>query len=233
MLVIGGGKDDEPDKPTTLDPCFPCKPVDTTEQDDDPHVQIISAGDLYDVEIRGNTIEDMGANGISAVRFFDLAKKPILIAVRGLHIKCSNRIRRCLRRPINPPPQAMQWMVAYGGIALARATDLRVCGNEIAGNGVDHLEPVCGVFAIMAEGVQLERNRQRSAQRRATGECQGWTARRDLDLVGVLRLNLARPTGAGHEALRRRACRGAARCLPWSTICMLSRGTGNPISERP
>ena len=158
VLVVGGGKDDEPDKPTTLDPCFPCKPVDTTEQDDDPHVQIISAGDLYDIEIRGNTIEDMGANGISAVRFFDLAKKPILVGVRGLHIEC-NRIRRCLRRAINPPPQAMQWMVAYGGIALARATDLRVCGNEIAGNGVDHLEPVCGVFAIMAEGVQLERNR--------------------------------------------------------------------------
>jgi hypothetical protein len=131
VLVVDGGEDDQPDKPTTIDPC---RPVDTTD-DDDPNVQIVSAGDLYDIEIRGNTIEDMGANGISAVRFFDLAKKPILIGVHGLHIE-RNRIRRCLRRPINPPRQAMQWLVAYGGIALARATDLRVCDNEIARNGV-------------------------------------------------------------------------------------------------
>ncbi len=158
VLVIRGGDHDEPDKPTTFDPCFPCRPVDSTEQDDDPHVRIISAGDLYDIEIRGNTIEDMGANGISVVRFFDLVKQPILIGVRGLQI-ASNRIRRCLRRPINPPPQAMQWMAAYGGIALARATDLRVYDNEIVENGVDHLEPVCGVFALFVDSVQIDRNR--------------------------------------------------------------------------
>jgi len=158
LLVVGGGRDDEPDKPTTFDPCFPCWPVDITEEDDDPNVRVISAGDLYDIEIRGNTIEDMGANGIAVVRFFHLGKLPILITVRGLHI-ASNVIRRCLRRAINPPPQAMQWMVAYGGITLARVTGLRVRDNEIVGNGVDHLEPVCGVFALMAQNAEIDRNR--------------------------------------------------------------------------
>jgi hypothetical protein len=159
VRVVGGDDDsDEPDKPTTFDPCFPCRPVDTTEEDDDPDVRIISAGDLYDIEIRGNTIEDMGANGIAVVRFFNVAKLPILVGVRGLHIE-SNLIRRCLRRAINPPPQAMQWFVAYGGITLAHVTDLRVIDNEITRNGVDHLEPVCGVFALIAENALLERNR--------------------------------------------------------------------------
>lgn len=157
-VLLVGGKDDEPDKPATLDPCFPCKPVDVTEDEDEPKLQVISAGDLYDIEIRGNTIEDMGANGIAVVRFWNLAKQPILIAVRGLRIE-RNVIRRCLRRPINPPPQALQWMVGYGGIALARATALRVRDNEIVGNGVSHLEPVCGVVALLVENAVLERNR--------------------------------------------------------------------------
>jgi len=156
---IGGDDGDQPDQPGSEDPCEPCRPVDTGGGDGGGG-RIVSAGNLYDIEIRDNRIEYMGANGISVVRFFALGKAPILVGVYGLHI-ISNLIRRCLRREIEPPKVAMEWLIGYGGIALAIARDLRICDNEIAENGVSHLEPICGVFALVVENVQIDRNRIR------------------------------------------------------------------------
>ncbi len=154
--------DDEPDQPPSLDPCDPCRPPDLTSIPDpqNPNVVWVSAGDLYDVEIRGNTITDMGISGISVVRFFDPAQGGDLIGVNGLHI-ADNRITRCMRRTPAVASQAMQWLVAYGGIALARVRDLRILRNEIVANGQNHLLPICGVYAITVQGMQLDENRIR------------------------------------------------------------------------
>src|SRR5262249_35064265 len=70
-----------------------------------------------------------------------------------------NGIRHCMRREVNPPSAAMQWLVAYGGISLAVVYDLRIDDNEIEHNGVSHLEPICGVFAIAVQNLQIDRNR--------------------------------------------------------------------------
>jgi len=159
-IIVEGGKDeDQPDVPGSEDPCFPCKDVDSSGGGItiEP-VRVRSAGNLYDIEIRDNTIDDMGANGISVVRYFGIGNVPILVTVNGLHIT-SNVIRRCLRREIAPPPPAIQWVIGYGGIALAMARDLRVCDNEIIYNGASHLEPVCGLFAIAVENALIDRNR--------------------------------------------------------------------------
>lgn len=156
-FLVRGSDDDVPDKPGTLDPCDPCRPLDETD-DGGGNVVVRSAGDLEDIVIKDNLISHMGANGISVARFFNLAKLPILINVKGLHI-ASNSILKCVRRTINPPSAAMQWMVGYGGIALALATDLRVIDNEIVENGVNHTEPVCGVFALGVENAHIEGNR--------------------------------------------------------------------------
>jgi hypothetical protein len=161
LVFVGSGRPEHtPDRPSAFDPCDPCRPVDTTDDPSDPDgtVRVDSAGDLYDIEICDNRIEHMGANGISAVRFFNLAKQPILVKVNGLSVH-HNRIRKCLRRQIQPPSEAMQWIVAYGGIVLALASDLRIHDNEIRENGVDHLEPVVGIFAIGVEGLLVDRNR--------------------------------------------------------------------------
>jgi hypothetical protein len=152
--------DDTPDRPSSEDPCDPCRPVDLTD-DDDPaggNVRFESAGDLYDIRISGNRISDMGINGIGVVRFFDLATGGDMIGVHGLHIT-DNFITRCMRRDQKQVSQAMQFLVAYGGISLAKVTDLRILRNEIVSNGTSHLEPICGVFAIFAEGLQLDDNR--------------------------------------------------------------------------
>jgi hypothetical protein len=53
----------------------------------------------------------------------------------------------------------MQFLTGYGGISLAKVTDLRVLRNEIVNNGVSHIFPICGVFAIFVQGLQLDDNR--------------------------------------------------------------------------
>ncbi|HEV7389955.1 MAG TPA: DUF6519 domain-containing protein [Gemmatimonadaceae bacterium] len=153
------GDDDTPDGPASEDPCDPCKPVDLTEEEpNDDNVRFVSAGDLYDIEIAGNRITDMGINGIGVVRFFDLTRLGDFIGVHGLHI-ADNFIARCMRRDSAQIRQSMLSLVAYGGIALAKVSDLRVLRNEIVANGASHLQPICGVFAIIAQGVVIDDNR--------------------------------------------------------------------------
>ena len=151
---------DIPDKPDSKDPCDPCKPPDLTDPPDPQgRPRFVSAGDLYDIKIIGNRITDMGINGIGVVRFFDITKGGDMIGVHGLHIT-DNYITRCMRRILGQiTTPSMLLLVAYGGIALAKVTDLRVLRNEIVNNGTSHLEPICGVFAIVVEGLQLDDNR--------------------------------------------------------------------------
>ena len=160
QLIGSNDKDDTPDKPTSEDPCDPCKPPDLTDEPDpnNPNVRFVSAGDLYDIRITGNRISDMGINGIGVVRFFDLANKGDMIGVHGLYI-ADNLITRCMRRNLSQVSKAMQAFVAYGGIALAKVSDLRVLRNEILSNGTTYIQPICGVFAIIVQGLQLDDNR--------------------------------------------------------------------------
>jgi hypothetical protein len=151
---------DTPDRPSSEDPCDPCRPVDQTD-DNDPagtNVRFESAGDLYDIKIVGNRISDMGINGIGVVRFFNLARGGDMIGAHGLHIS-DNFITRCMRRNVAQVSQAMQFLAGYGGIALAKVSDLRILRNEIVNNGASHLQPICGVFAIFVQGLQLDDNR--------------------------------------------------------------------------
>ena len=161
-LQVFGAPDpnDHPDKPNSEDPCDPCRPGDLS--DGDPggpgNVRFVSAGDLYDIEIAGNRITDMGLSGISVVRFFNVLAGGDLITVHGLHI-IDNFITRCVRRDLAVINPVMQFFTGYGGIALAGATDLRILRNEIINNGISHVQPICGVFAVIVEGLQLDDNR--------------------------------------------------------------------------
>ena len=160
LAKTGGDGGDIPDDPEQPDPCDPCKPVDTTDEDnpDGSPPKFVSAGDLYDIEIARNRITDMGTNGIGVVRFFDIVNRGDLIGVHNLHI-LDNVITRCMRRDIAPVRKAMEWLVAYGGIVLAKVSDLRILRNEIINNGRHHLFPICGVYAILVQGLQLDDNR--------------------------------------------------------------------------
>lgn len=145
------------------DPCAPCAPTDHGSEDDgeegDGQVHYESAGDLYDIEISGNVISRHGANGIAVVRFFGLRGGGLpLVSVHGLTI-ADNRIIGCLRHEIAAPTsQLMQLLLGYGGIALAFTTELVIEGNRIEDNGLNWRDPICGIFVLVADGLQIEHN---------------------------------------------------------------------------
>lgn len=143
--------------PPKLDPCFPCRPGDTSIPGGDTTTRIGSEGDLYDIEIVGNRICNMGLDGIGVAGFFSLGKVDEFISVHGLLID-RNEISRCLRRQLDDILQTMMNAIGYGGIALADVDHLVVRDNVITDNGPDFRQPVCGIFVLHGEGMEISRN---------------------------------------------------------------------------
>lgn len=144
-----------------FDPCDPCNPGDgyVPPGGADPEFPgFESAGTLYDILIERNRILSMGMNGIGVVAFFSLAQQDEFISVDGLRI-LGNEIRNCLRRPIAAIPSHMQNAMGYGGISLADVENLVINHNKIEDNGPSHIEPVCGVFVLHGEGIDISDNR--------------------------------------------------------------------------
>ena len=117
-----------------------------------------SAGALYEIRIERNRITNMGLCGIGVVGFFDLDAADEFISVVGLDI-LGNRITRCLFRELAPIPENMRTFMAYGAVALADVEDLRFYDNVVEDNGPDERFPVCGLFVLHGEGLDIHRNR--------------------------------------------------------------------------
>jgi hypothetical protein len=143
------------------DPCNPCLPGDTgvpPDRGDDGGQRTISAGALYDIRIAFNRIFDMGLNGIGVIGFFDLSGADEMISVERLTI-LDNIIKRCLRRTLAPISTARQDSIGYGAIALADVSELVIHDNVLQNNGFSDLDPVCGIFVLHGEGIDICRNR--------------------------------------------------------------------------
>ncbi|MCB1852636.1 MAG: hypothetical protein KDI83_17965 [Gammaproteobacteria bacterium] len=119
---------------------------------------MLSAGALYDIRIERNRIRDMGLAGIGVAGFFDLAQQDQLISVVGLAI-LGNEISGCLRRELAPIAETMRDYAGYGAVTLADVEQLRFHDNQILDNGPDHQYPVCGLFLLHGEGLDICRNR--------------------------------------------------------------------------
>ena len=140
-------------------PFFPCwpggghiPPGSGTPEDPTP-----TAGPpLREILIERNRIEAMGVNGISVVGFFTNDEQGV-ISVEDLTI-IGNLIRRCLRRPVEDVLDEMIDRMGFGGIVLADVELLAIRDNRVEENGDDHLEPICGVYVLHGEGVDLSRN---------------------------------------------------------------------------
>jgi hypothetical protein len=125
----------------------------------DGGVKLVSDGLLSDIVIERNHILDMGLNGIGVAGFFgapDTDRPPIF--VQGLSID-ANEIRRCLHRSIAQIRREVSAFMGYGGIALADVQRLYIRSNVIADNGSDSVGPVCGVFVLHGEGMEITHNR--------------------------------------------------------------------------
>lgn len=143
------------------DPCDPCKPGDTQVppgggEEGEPEFE--SAGALYDIRIERNRIEAMGLSGIGVVGFFDLAEQDEFISVVTLDV-LGNRITGCLLRELAEIPANMQAFMAYGAVVLADVEDLRFYDNVVENNGPDQRYPVCGLYVLHGEGLDIHRNR--------------------------------------------------------------------------
>lgn len=141
------------------DPCNPCKPGDILfrpgrQGRDD---RTTSAGPLTEIRIERNRIYDMGLNGIGVVAFFDLRNSAEMIVAQRLEI-LGNDIRRCLLRRIEEIPTPMRDRMGYGGIALAAVEDLTIYDNRIEDNGRNRVDPICGIFILLAQGFDISRN---------------------------------------------------------------------------
>jgi len=142
------------------DPCDPCRPGDSGDPGGDPDGggRFVSGGALDEIRIERNRIFDMGMNGIGVAGFFNLANVDEFISIHILTI-IGNDIRRNLRRSLAPIPQSMLSSMGYGGIQLADVEHLTIRDNVIEDNGPDHLQPICGVYVLHAEGMEVSRNR--------------------------------------------------------------------------
>lgn len=142
------------------DPCDPCTPgsafIPPDATANGTYYQ--TTGSLYDIRIERNRIQHMGLNGIGVVSFFDLDAEDEFISVDGLKI-LGNNINDCLWRDLEVIPDNMKESMGYGGIALADVDDLIIHDNVIENNGPNHLNPICGIFVLHAEGVDIIRNR--------------------------------------------------------------------------
>lgn len=97
-------------------------------------------------------------NGIGVAAFFNLDRVDEFITVEQLTI-VANCIRGCLRRPLTPIDAAMIDSMGYGGIQLADVSYLLIRENLIEDNGPSHLEPVCGIYLLHGEGIEISANR--------------------------------------------------------------------------
>ena len=150
-------------KQPAVDPCDPATPATgvlgvTWVSWQGSEVRAASAGTLTEILIERNRIYDMGMNGIGVVGFFDLEGADEFITVEKLSI-IGNDIRRCLQRTIAPISTRMLNSSGYGGISLADVEQLVIRDNLIADNGLSDLEPICGIFVLHAEGLEISRNR--------------------------------------------------------------------------
>ncbi len=117
----------------------------------------VSAGDLYGIRIERNRIEYMGLNGISVVTFFDLESADEFISIDELDI-IGNQIQYCLTRDLQTTPDNMRNSMGYGAISLADVDNLKIYDNKLENNGPNHLLPVCGIYLLIGEGVDISRN---------------------------------------------------------------------------
>src|SRR3972149_421193 len=81
-----------------------------------------------------------------------------IVSVQGLRID-DNEIRRCLSRPVASAGERSIETMGFGGISLADADGLTIRKNVIEDNGPDYLDPVCGIFMLHGEGVEIADNR--------------------------------------------------------------------------
>jgi hypothetical protein len=113
---------------------------------------------LYEIAIEENHIQQMGLSGIGVVAFLSSKNIGLVVRVEDLCIY-RNVIQRCALRI---PTQLLAELLdeaAYGGIVLAACENACIRENRVEENGISHREPVCGIFVLHGDKIEISNNR--------------------------------------------------------------------------
>jgi len=111
---------------------------------------------LTDIAIEENTVRDMELSGISALNLND-SKGESLIYCNDISIR-NNKITHCGLK-IPDEDQGNIFRLGFGGIILAFAEDVLIRENRVEENGNSQLDPVCGIFILYGERIDVSNNR--------------------------------------------------------------------------
>ena len=90
--------------------------------------------------------------------FFDLDQSDDFISVENLEIS-NNLIQGCLSSQLPAVEAELEDDIGYGGIALSDTLNLLIHHNHILDNGLSHIDPICGIYVLHGEGVEICDNR--------------------------------------------------------------------------
>jgi Family of unknown function (DUF6519) len=119
---------------------------------------VVSAGPLTNIQIHRNRIRNMGLCGIGPVGFFDLTETQEIISIAGLNIS-ENEISTTLQRAIDPVTASQASFLGYGAISVPDVNDLRIRDNSITNFGATPGLPVCGIFTLHGEMIDISHNK--------------------------------------------------------------------------
>ena len=113
---------------------------------------------LYEITIEDNHIQQMGLNGIGIVLFMSIENIKRMVRVEDLTIY-RNKIMRCALQTPTDINDKMRDQVGYGGIVLATVDNAVIQENRIENNGNSHAQPICGIFMLHGEKIDVSNNR--------------------------------------------------------------------------
>ena len=115
-------------------------------------------GSLYDIEIAENRIRSMGLSGIGVGAFLLGDRIGLRVRVEDLTVY-RNSIVRCAQQIPAEIPDALSQEMGFGGIALTECENAVIQENEIFNNGLTHRDPICGIFLLYGEKIDITNNR--------------------------------------------------------------------------
>jgi hypothetical protein len=117
---------------------------------------VVAGGILTNVQIHRNRIWNMGLCGIGPVAFFDFRIVREIISVVGMNIS-GNAITSTLLSGLKPDDFASR-SLGYGAICVPDVSNLIVRDNTITDFGDGPEAPVCGIFVLHGEMIEISRN---------------------------------------------------------------------------
>jgi len=137
---------------------------------------VVSSGLLKNIEIDRNRIRNTGLCGIGPVGFFNLANDKEVISIENLTI-AANTITSTLLAELDQAA-ARSAQFGYGAICVPDVLNLIIRDNTVTDFGRQPGDPVCGIFVLHGETVEISRNH--------VMETRDWSERRNQAAVGPM-----------------------------------------------